>query len=273
MQLYNFHTHSCYDDGKESPENYLKAAQELGFSALGFSAHAPIPNPPPWCLKQENLHQYTEEINRLKKIADPELKIYHGLEIDYIPDVTVDFSYWMQKMNLDYCIGSVHLVKGNQGIWFIDGPAEGYFEGVRNIFGGDYRKAVTAFFHQSIAMVNTQNPDIIGHLDKVKMHNKELHFSQNEPWYVEAAEKLIKAIKENKTIVELNTRGLYTGKCEEYFPSSFLLEQCLHYHIPVMVSTDAHQPNQLNSYFDEACKLLKDIGFKKIQTPFFESEL
>jgi len=273
MIIYNLHTHSCRDDGKETPESYLHAAKTLGLSAIGFTAHAPIPDPPQWCLKPENLLAYTSEILRLKKLAGNDLQVYHGLEIDYIPHLSADFAGWRQCMQLDYCIGSVHLVKGENGIWFIDGPPEGYFQGVNTVFGGDYRKAVTAFYHQSMEMVLTQSPDIIGHPDKVKMHNKEQHFSQNEPWYRVLTEKLIGALKEKGTIVELNTRGLYTGKCNEMFPSTFFLEQCLHYKLPVMVSTDAHHPQQLNSHFQEACNLLKDIGFKKTTTPFFETEL
>ncbi len=275
MIRYNFHTHSQFDDGKEPPENYILSAIEKGFAALGFSAHVPLPIKNEWHLPADKFPGYVSEIRKLKEQYKAQISLYLGLEIDYIPGVSADFEAWSKTTPLDYCIGSVHLVAGPQPqqLWFIDGPADGFFRGVEEVFAGDIRKAVTAFYQQSTAMVNTQPMQIIGHMDKVKMHNKERLFSQEEPWYIEQIDRLLRAIKEKDVIVELNTRGVYTGKSKEYFPSTFVLERCLHYGIQVMVSTDAHHPTQIDSHFDQGVALLKNIGFKKLVTPFFETEI
>jgi len=275
MTKYNFHTHSQFDDGKEPLENYITAAIEKGFDAFGFSAHGPLPLENQWSLLAKDFPDYVAEIRKLKEQYKEQIRLYLGLEIDYIPGVSEDFGAWMKDTPLDYCIGSVHLVREPMSgkFWFIDGPAEGYFKGVDEVFGGDIRKAVTAFYEQSIEMVNTQPVNIIGHIDKVKMHNKERLFGQAEPWYIDVVDRLLRAIKENNVIVELNTRGVYTGKTKEYFPSPFVLERCLHYGIAVMINTDAHHPSQIESHFGEGMALLKDIGFKKMVTPFFEVEI
>jgi len=274
MTIYNFHTHSKFDDGQGSPADYVAAAKENGLAALGFSAHVPLPMSNHWSLPAKDFESYTSEIARLKQQNNGNLKLYLGLEIDYIPKVSEHFEQWMSTP-LDYCIGSVHLVKAprHEGFWFIDGPAEGYFQGIESLFEGDIRKAVTAFYEQSMDMVRTQPMNIIGHLDKVKMHNKEQHFGQDELWYRSLVERLLKVIKEKDVIVELNTRGVYSGKCTEYFPSPFVMEQCLHLGIPVMVNTDAHRPDQLTSHFEEGMSMLRGIGFRKITTPFFETEI
>jgi len=274
MTLYNFHTHTTFDDGQGSPTEYVAAAKAKGLVALGFSAHVPLPLDNHWSLPAKNFAAYTGEVARLKQQNNGNLRLYLGLEIDYIPGVSEQFGQWMDTP-LDYCIGSVHLVKTslNNGFWFIDGPAEAYFQGIETHFGGDIRKAVTAFYEQSIDMVRSQPMNILGHLDKVKMHNKEQLFGQEEAWYRRLIERLLKVVKEKKIIVELNTRGVYSGKCSEYFPSPFVLEQCLHLGIPVMVNTDAHRPDQLTSHFAEGLSLLREIGFLKITTPFFEAEI
>lgn len=270
---YNFHTHSHFDDGKEELEEYVLSAIEKGLGALGFSGHSPLKMENKWSMPADDFPEYVAQIKKLKLQYKEQLQVYLGLEIDYIPGISQDFAGWISTTPLDYCIGSVHLVRpgvNSDTLWFIDGPAEGYFDGVEKIFGGDIKKAVTAFYRQSIEMVNTQPMNIIGHADKVKMHNKEKLFSQGEAWYIQLTDELLKAVKDRGVILELNTRGIYSGKSLEYFPGNDMLEKCLHMDIPVMVNVDAHHPGQVDTLFDEAVAHLRDIGFKKMTTPFFE---
>lgn len=276
--LYNFHTHSKYDDGKEPLEAYVTAAIEKGLAALGFSGHQPIPFDNEWSLPSRALPEYLAEARRLKEQYKNEINIYIGLEMDYIPGYSEDFAALIKDAGLDYCIGSVHLVMkpgstNSNDIWFIDGPREGYLRGIQDIFNGDVREAVKAYYEQQRQMVLTQKPDIIGHLDKVNMHNKGELFSPSEKWYMDAVGRLLDAVKTTDTIVEANTRGVYTGKTDDFFPAENILKQCLDRNIRVMINTDAHHPHQLDRQFDEAKSFLKNLGFKKMVTPFFESSL
>ncbi len=275
---YNFHSHSSFDDGKESMEDFVLSAIEKGLMAFGFSGHTPLPMDNAWSLPGDVFPAYVEEMKRLQQKYKGRIQLYRGLEIDYIPDYSDNFDDLVHGVPLDYCIGSVHLVRkpGSEGphnIWFIDGPREGYLKGIEEVFDGDPRAAVEAFYNQSSEMVSTQKPDIIGHMDKVKMNNKGEFFDTQSLWYRDAVDRLLGHIKASGTIVELNTRGVYTGKTDEYFPSIPILEKCLHMDIPVMINTDAHHPSQVDTHFEEAVKLLKDIGFEKMKTPFFEVAL
>ncbi len=275
IALYNFHSHSHHCDGKQPMEEYVQAAIDKKFIALGFSAHSPLPFPNEWSLTPESFKQYVQDARYLIEKYKNNIDLYLGLEIDYIPGHSEDFESFITNTPLDYHIGSVHLVRHSESgkIWFIDGPVEGYIKGVDEIFNGDYRAAVTAFYRQTIEMINTQKPQIIGHLDKVKMHNKQRWFSTSESWYQKLVDETLEATAKSKSIIELNTRGFYTGKIDQYFPSTKILEQCLEMGIPVMVNTDAHHPSQLDKHFNEAHQLLKKIGFKNVKTPFFELEL
>lgn len=270
---YNFHTHSHYDDGSLAMEDFVVAAIDEGFEALGFSGHSPIPIDNEWSIKLKDLPEYAANGKRLKEQYKEQIKLYLGLEIDFIPGMSDNFDSFRKSIPLDYCIGSVHLVRHpeNEQIWFIDGPEEQFFSGLDAIFGGDLRKAITAYYEQSITMVATQNFEIIGHLDKVKMHTRGKLLDTSEHWYQKLTDRLLKAIKQHNIIVEVNTRGVYTGKTKEFFPSSDVLEKCLHMGIPVMVNSDAHHPGQLSKLVPEAMDLLKEIGFKEIKTPFNKS--
>lgn len=272
---YNFHTHSHYDDGRMAMEDFVIEAIDLGFDALGFSGHSPISMENEWSIKASDLPEYVATARRLRQQYADQIRLYLGLEIDFIPGLSDDFDNFRKGIPLDYCIGSVHLVlhPDNRQIWFIDGPEDQFFAGLDTIFGGNIRQAVTAYFEQSIRMVETQRPDIIGHLDKVKMHNKGRYFDTSETWYQQLIDRLLMAVRQRNVIVEVNTRGVYTGKTKEFFPSADVLEKCLHLGIPVMVNSDAHQPGQLYSLVSEAEALLRDIGFKRVHTPFAEALL
>ncbi len=275
MTRYNLHTHSNFDDGKGAPAEYFEEAQKLGLVALGFSAHVPLALKNKWSLTAESYRAYVAEIKKIKAHNNSNTKVYLGLELDYAPGIAENFKHWIDTTPLDFAIGSVHLVTNPENglTMTIDGSAENFFNGLDKCFENNPRKLVEAFYHQSIEMARTQTFNIIGHLDKVKMHLGFKWLDQTENWYQKLVNKLIEAIKDNGIIVELNPRGVYTAKTNEYFPSDFILERCLNRGMGVMVNTDAHQPGQVQSHFEEATNRLKEIGFKKVKTPFFETEI
>ena len=63
----NFHTHTRYCDGKNTPEEMVQYALKLGFDSLGFSGHAFTEFDLSYCMTPEETKQYIDEINALKK--------------------------------------------------------------------------------------------------------------------------------------------------------------------------------------------------------------
>ena len=63
------------------------------------------------------------------------------------------------------------------------------------IFGGDIRKAVSAYYQQVNRMILTQKPDILGHFDKIKMHNQDRYFREDESWYRELVMDLLDIVR------------------------------------------------------------------------------
>ena len=115
----NYHTHSCYCDGKESLRRYVETAVERGFTHLGFSGHAPVPFENTFAIDGERYLDYCNEVRGLKEEFADRLKIFLGLEIDYIPGVLDNFEELITTGGLDYCIGSVHLVNKTRGKYFL----------------------------------------------------------------------------------------------------------------------------------------------------------
>jgi histidinol-phosphatase (PHP family) len=267
MNYFSYHTHTQYCDGKSTTEELVLRAIELDLTAIGFSSHAPLPKKEVWSMASDMLENYIAEVQGLKQKYKSKIQIYLSLEIDYIPGVTRSFEDFKKESNLDYTIGSVHLVKAKSEseFWFLDGPDTNYIHGIEVLFDGDVQKAVTAYYNQLIEMIETQKPDVVGHVDKVKMNNMGCFFSEDEKWYVDLLDRIIEVIKNSDTIVEVNTRGIYKKKTNSFFPDAYFLKECKRKSIPVTISSDAHHVDELVLGFDSASKLLKAVGFESVR--------
>lgn len=268
MQYFSFHTHSSFCDGKASIEEVCKSAIKQGIKAIGFSSHAPVAFKTEWAMKMEDLSDYVAEVERCKKLFAGQLEIYRSLETDFIAhDKSIPFDVVREMAKLDYIIGSVHLVNNpekDDAIWFLDGPSINYDNGINNIFDGDAQRAVIAYYQQMQAMVKTQKPDMIAHMDKVVMNNKGRYFKESDVWYQQIMEETLRIIADYSTIIEINTRGIYRGKYHTWFPCESVIKQCAELDIPLTISVDAHHPDELTSGFDDALNALKKYGVKCI---------
>ena len=147
-----------------------------------------------------------------------------------------------------------------------DGPSwERYDEGLNRLFGGDIRRGVTAYFHQQNDMLVRNRPTIVGHPDKIAMHNRGRYFTEDEPWYEQLALETLSIVHELGLICEVNTRGIYKGRHPDYYPSRRLLRAMRQWRIPVIVSTDAHAPDDLLRT-EGAFQFLHDIDYPEVLT-------
>lgn len=265
----NYHTHSTFCDGKASPREMVEFALEHGFTALGFSGHSPLPFANRFSIK--DYPGYCREIRSLQQEYAGRIDIRLGLEVDYIPGLHEDFTPLKEQGGLDYVIGSVHLITVPgitptciDDLWYIDGArCEPYDEGLLRFFGGDIRRAVRAYFDQQNAMLVRNRPDIVGHPDKIVMHNRGRYFSEDEPWYRSLALETIHLIRELGLICEINTRGIYKGRHADYYPGKWLIREMKPLHIPVIVSTDAHAPEDL-LHTEWAYEYLREIAYPEV---------
>lgn len=259
----NFHMHNKFCDGSGEPEEYVAQAIAAGIHYLGFSSHAPVPFDCKWCMKKENLSDYLTTIDLLRK-KYPSLQIYKGLETDFVPGAASPRDY---RSILDYTIGSIHFIDAfpDGKPWEIDGSHSVFLEGLTSIFKNDIRAAITRYFELTREMISAGCPDIIGHLDKIKIQNPgEKFYRESDTWYQQEIDKTLSDIAEAGAIIEVNTRGLYQKKTTTPYPSSWILEKIHRLNIPVTLSSDAHHPKDIINQFEETAALLLSIGFKKI---------
>lgn len=260
----NYHCHTNFCDGKKSVADVVNEATSKGMLAIGLSSHAPVPFETKWCMKEERLDSYLEDIAEARKTSDA-TEVYAGLEIDFIPDKVSPLTF---KDRLDYTVGSVHFVDEfpNGDGWEIDNTYDIFMSGLITIHGGSIREAINRYFTLTRQMIETATPDIVGHIDKIKMHNRGDHFyMEDEPWYKSEVDRTLAVIEKAGCIIEVNTRGLYQNRTDDAYPSPWILERILKRNIPITLSSDAHHPDDLVNRFPEAAAELLSIGFKKLR--------
>jgi len=101
----DLHMHTTWSDGAQSLEEMAERARTLGYEYIAITDHSKflkVANG----LDETRLRQQKEEINRLNEKYD-DLTILAGVEMDILPDGTLDFSdEFLQEMDL--VIATIH---------------------------------------------------------------------------------------------------------------------------------------------------------------------
>lgn len=267
MVKFNFHVHTDYCDGKNSPEEMVLSAIDKKIKYLGFSSHAPVPFETDWTMKKENLYRYIEEINELKGKYKNKINILLGLEIDYFKDGGISHIPQKALESLDYWIGSVHYLNyfDNGIMWTVDYDKYELEQGIKESYDMNVRRAVNDYYENIGELALKHKPDIIGHLDLIKKSNQgNYFFDENEEWYKVAVNGCLHKIKHAGIIVEINSGGKNRGFIDEHYPSDWIIERLVHLEIPVTVSTDAHSVDDIDRDFEDIIKHIKNIGVKNL---------
>lgn len=260
----NYHSHSHYCDGSGSPEEQVLGAIEQGVRAFGFSTHSPVPFESSWNMKAERLDDYFKETQSLKEKYVGQIELYIGLEVDYIPKSCGPNLY---KDRLDFTIGSIHFLDNDdQSLPLeIDGNTAVFMKGLATMYDYDIQTMLEKYYARFRKMVAEDKPDIIGHLDKIKIHNiQNALYNEADKWHTEAVRETLEAIALSGCIVEVNTRGVYKKNMTTY-PSLQILKHMKELVIPITINSDSHHPSEITAQYAETAKMLQQVGYKTVR--------
>lgn len=262
--LTNYHSHCNFCDGAEEAEKYVEQAIRQGFTSYGFSSHVPLKDfDTTWNMKRGRLEEYIRLITALKQKYADQIDLYCAFETDFKLSVYQRAELLQKFPQVDYTVGSIHYVGlyHDGRPWEIDGTRETFDRGLNEVFGGDIRQAVNAYFDLTAEMLGTEKPDILGHADKIKMHG---YFDETEPWFIGRMREILALAKETDTILEINTRGVYKGYTTDFYPAARWVKEAHGLGIRLQVNSDAHQLHELAAQYDQAYLLLQEIGVKEL---------
>lgn len=249
--LTNFHTHTTFCDGKNTPEEIVLCAIDKGFTSIGFSGHGYTPFDVRYCMK--DTHGYISEISRLKELYANKIEIYCGVEEDAFSPA--------KRSSFDYIIGSSHYCFVNNKYYPIDSGYD-YFKKCLEAFDNNSHQFAETYFRTFVQYIKERKPDIVGHFDIITKYEE---FAPpvflNDTEYFKIAEKYIGLAADTDVIFEVNTGGMARGIRKTPYLGERLLYVLKEKGSKLILSSDSHSVDTLNAYFDETTCILRDIGF------------
>ena len=248
----NFHTHSTFCDGADTPEEMVLTAIEKGLTALGFSGHSYLYRDRSFAMNSETERLYIKTVLELKEKYKDKIQIFCGIEQDYNSE--------KPTFNYDYIIGSVHNVFKNGEYLSVDSSIEELKRNIALYYNGDYDAFAEEYFSVASDVVNKTDCDIIGHIDLIQKYSEKIGYSQSKR-FLNAAEKTVKALAPSGVPFEINTGAISRGARSIPYPSPEILKMIKKYGGRIVFSSDCHNKNYLDCHFEESRRLALECGF------------
>lgn len=246
----NYHTHTCFCDGKHTPEEMVREAIRLGCKEIGFSGHSHTPFDDSFCMSKENTRAYIETVRDLQKKYANQIKIYLGIEQDYhSPESTEGY---------DYIIGSVHYVEKEGAYLSIDESKQTQIAIVEQYYGGDFYSFVEDYYEVVANVYEKTRCHIIGHFDLIAKFNRERDlFDPIHPRYRAAAQKALDALLDAPAILEVNTGAMSRGYTTEPYPTRDIISQWVSAGKEIIFSSDCHSKDHILYGYDIYKEIIK----------------
>ena len=115
-ELFHVHTYRCRHAGKDSDESYVEEAIRLGADAITFTDHTPFPgNPFDNRMDIEELPEYINSLQTLRKKYSRYLRIRIGLEVEYLPRYEAFYRRLHEAEGIDLLIIGQHFYQDENG--------------------------------------------------------------------------------------------------------------------------------------------------------------
>ncbi len=255
----NFHTHTkrC-KHAIGSERDYVLAAIKNDLSVLGFSDHGPFPDKDYGSrMDFSELNDYLSEIDSLKTEFRNKLKLYKGLEIEYLRKYETYYEELKVKYGLDYLILGEHMYTD------IDNQ-------IKNIYFANSTGDYIVYAKNIEEAVSTGLFDIIAHPDL--MFLSEFSWDKNCD---KAVSIILSAAEKYDIPLEFNANGLRRGKSDfpdgrRYpYPHERFWNELKGSNQRVIIGSDCHIPDLV--YDNECIKSLEictDLGLNVIENIF-----
>ena len=241
--MIDYHLHViAHGDRPMTVENileYCEVARARGVRQMGITEHDRY-------LDEIDLAAFQEarELSR-----DVELRL--GIEIDFVPGAEERMDHDATALPYDYVIGSVHRVDDQE----VDRAED------QSIYERyDSYDLYAAYYANVRKAALSGRFEVIGHPDLIKIFRR---FPERDitPILEETAE----AVAESGVVVDVNAAGL-RKPVHEVYPSRDFLGMFHEREVPIVLSSDAHAPDQVALGYDTSLALVHAIGYREVAT-------
>ncbi len=243
----DYHTHTTFSDGTGSVVDCVGRAAALGLPEVGISDHfAPLPTSCP-SLDAERLPAYFAAVHDAARLH-PSIKVLAGIEVDYVPGHEDEARRLVASWPFDYVIGAVHDVDGFE-FWDPALRSDARWLTSDELFRSYYRLVRRA--------AESGCFDVIAHMDWIGLWGHEAG-----PAVEPELEEALDAIAASGVALELNTDRV-NDPAGVMYPSLDLLRRAWVRRIPLVISSDAHEPAEVGRLWGEAVGLARRAGYRE----------
>jgi histidinol-phosphatase (PHP family) len=180
-----------------------------------------------------------------------EVALRLGIEIDFVPGQEDRMDADSTALPYDYVIGSVHRVDGDEVDRATDQSVYERYE-TYELYAAYYRNVREAALSGRF--------EVIGHPDLIKIFRRYPD-GDISPLLEETAD----AVAESGVVVDVNAAGL-RKPVGEIYPSQKFLEMFHRRGVPIILSSDAHAPEEVAAGYDRSLRLVHDVGYREVAT-------
>lgn len=227
--IFHVHSHRCKHASDEPDSEYIKKAIELGAETIIFTDHAPFPeNPFNYRMTLDELTEYVETLQELKRQYVDLIEVKIGLEIEYIPSCIDYYRELKEKWEMDILLLGQHFALLPDGRYTFD--LENKSEEIPYLAKGIIDGMESGLF------------DSVAHPDQI--------FRRKRQWDAEA-EELAKRIKDcaarTGVTLEKNISNMFEKKRKHLYWQEFW--QDLPKKIEVIYGVDAHSVDEMTENY------------------------
>ena len=246
--FYESHSHTpLCKHAVGDPAEYAAVAEQRGLKGIIITCHAPLPDGLgiDHRMAPEDFGRYVDLVAAARETFAGRVDVRLGLESDYFPGI----ERWAEKLHarapLHHVLGSVHMQVTHYRAKY---------------FTGDFLAYQRTYFEHLAESAETGLFDTLAHPDLVK--NEAPHawdFGRILP----DIQRTLDRIARTGVAMELNTSGLNKA-LPEMNPGPRMLALIRERGIPVVIGADAHRPGRVADRYEEALRLLGEMGFNTV---------
>lgn len=233
---YHVHTYRC-GHAKGSEEEYVIAAIDCGFKTIGFSDHIFLPGFPQPGIRGdfEQLDDYIKTLKKLRRKYKKQINILIGFEAEYIEQFIPYYKDLLKNKGVDFLILGQHCYIYNNKYGFYN--SHHHSEEMVNLYVEHLIKGMESGLFSFVC-----HPD---------------HYLSGYVYWddfaIQAGKRIIEASIKYDCPLEININGI---RAKHAYPNDMFWELVSNYKdVKVIINSDAHSPNQLNDYHEEAFAL------------------
>ena len=265
----DYHMHFEYGDYDENwVQGFFDSAKRRGLDEIGITEHShTFPEfkqlyyddlilddsfvgqfQQKWLRKNKFKHKLDDYFNFMEKLKKNHA-VKTGIEVCNFQNQSA-VKQILDAYDFDYIIGSVHFLNG----WAYDSSE------IKSEWNNHDLHEIYEWYTQEVEkLAAAKLYDVLGHPFNIRLFKNIPDFDVSE--YLE---RVAQALKTANMAIDVNTGTRYRYPIEEISPYADFMKVAAKYELPVIISSDAHKPEDCGNFVDEAINYVKSFGYTKM---------